>query len=309
VAKLNSSGPEFRQMAIDDYTTGNYLLVYGYSIATTKDFRTIVVLSGNESIPGYQEGWGYSARFGYVNGIVTSPVSNAQIWLSDQDNSCIRVLSRETNRTRELTGECNQAVVKDGEFEYAGTAFPVGLAVSSSDKQKIYFYENDDGTVRCLLRIGSAWYIRTIYYLGEKIYALNFDPVSTYLYFSTNSSILRASTTWKSPSQIIISGYGHNDGILSSARVREPRSIFFLDSNTFLFADYKNHLLRLVNIINSTISSLCIKQTTNAQLVGHLIRYCKLQFPIQIVKSRYSSKIYLLQEFATAEILYNGEWL
>jgi len=307
--RTNSAGPECRYIVADDFVKGNYLVVFGYGIYTTSDFKTPHYIGGLSNLNGYVNGAKSLSRFSYINGIASSPTTDRHIWISDQDNSCFRTLDRLTNITSDLTGVCGGfRRILDGDFASAEVAYPFGMAVSPSENKKIYFYESSDGQIRCLLQVGSIWSIQTITNLNEDIAGLTFDPTGTFLYFTTNSSIMRVSSTWRSSPETIISGFGHNDGALNSAKMRESKYLHFLDSQNILLTDYKNHVLRVVDLTQSYVSSICLLQSSDVSALGGSIATCKLEYPRNFVASREASKIYIIGDHSIYSLGYTGEF-
>ncbi|KAF6021338.1 hypothetical protein EB796_020354 [Bugula neritina] len=321
LSDFTTQGSLLRYVVADDYIKGNYIIVWGHSICTTSDFITLENITGSLDQNAYAQGPPGRARFDTITGVVTNPTSNKQIWVSDYGNSCIRTVNRETGFTNVLTGRCREKTVQDGTINSAGVAYPFGMAVSPSDRQKVYFYENGEGSIRCILRIGPSWYLRTVLGLRKKISGLNFDPAGKFLYLSYETSIVRVPTTWENPSQEIsidfidsiaediISGVGHEDGPLESARMKDPMHIIFLDETTFLFADYNNHVLRMVDLLNSSISTICVPQGTDYNVTEGAIDTCRIELPRQIVQSKESSKLYILGDYRFHELTYSGEFL
>jgi len=305
---LQEPGPIFRYIAADFHRKGQYLVVYGYAICTTKDFSLLYILSGNVTSKGHSGGTGNQARFGEINGIARSPTSNKHMWVSDHGNNCIRNVNIRSTRAQDLTGNCSETVVRDGKFNSAGVAFPFGLIASPSDRSKLYYYERKTETLRQFIRLGPSWYIRTVFALKEEVYGLNFDPAGAYVYFSTKSNIIRVSSTWDDTAETVISGFGHNDGNLDSAEVRDPKHILFLDKNNFLLADYNNHVLRLVDLDRSVVSTICVPQNSDATPTSGSTETCRMRFPRHLVASTDLSRFYILGDFSSYELQYFGEF-
>jgi len=301
-------GPDFRYIVADDYVKGNYLVVFGYAIFTTSDFIKLESIGGVSNINEYANGRKDISRFGYVNGIVTSPKNNKHIWLSDLDNNCFREINRVTNYTSYLTGGCREKTVKDGKFDNAKVAFPFGMITSTLNDDRVYFLERKYQTLKCLIRINSIWYVNTLIPLNQNISGLTFNPTGAYLYFTTNSSIMRVSSTWKSSPETILSGFGHNDGAIDSAKMREPKYLHFLDNQTVLLTDYKNHVLRVVDLAKSRVSTICRLQTDGGILQNGLINTCRMQLPRNLAISKESLNIYVIGDFSIYELKYSGKF-
>jgi len=304
---LNAS---LRYIVEDDYVKGNYLLVIGYAVCTTSNFVKIYLIAGDLQISGYAEGIKNRARFGYINGIITDPFRDTHIWISDQDNGCFRIINRKTNATAELTGKCTSRYVRNARIEDAGIAYPLGITRKPYNlgiTGITYFYESQKQTVRSIWKIESYWYVNTLYQLGEPINSMIFDPTGVYLYFTTNSSIMRVSSTWKHQPETVISGFGHNDGGLRSANVRDPKHLLFLEDRTFLFADYSNHVIRVVEL-NSLVTTICVPQLDDVQVSEGIYDTCLIKNPRQFVRSKKDPrKIYFIGDSFVFELKYSGE--
>ncbi|KAF6033543.1 hypothetical protein EB796_008150 [Bugula neritina] len=306
-AKVKNSDPSFRYIGRDAYIKGQYLLVYGYGIYTTPDFTRAYYVSGNKKLKGYREGPQRYARYGHITGIVTNSTSSRHIWIADLGNNCIRTVNRTDHTSKELVGACEHPSVKDGIFGVARIAYPFEMAISPLEKKKVYFFERVAETLRCLERVGLTWQVRTVLYLRQKIYGMNFDPNGDYMYFSTKSSIIRASSTWSTPAVDLISGTGHNDGALDSAKVQEASSMLFLNNDTFLFADSNNHVIRVVDLSSSSVSTVCIPQTSDAEFLTGSISTCKFIAPRYLYKFKDSWKVFIIGDHTVYELKYTGE--
>jgi len=268
----------------DDYVKGNYLLVIGY-----------------------REGIKAEARFGYINGLITDPINDTFLWISDQDNGCLRYVKRDNNRTAELLGKCTSRYIKNGRLQEAGVAYPFGLTSRKFLQNTIYFFEGEAKIIKSISKVDTEWYVNTVYELEKSISGMIFDPTGSYLYFTTNSGIIRVSTTWDNQPETVISGFGHNDGNLDSVKVRDPKRMLFLDYNTFLLADYKNHVLRVVDLGTFSVSTICVPQVDDATVSEGSVDTCRIKFPRQLVKSTNSSKLYLIGDTSASKLYLIGD--
>lgn len=303
-----SKGHEIRFIGPDNYIPGNFLLVIGFSILSTRDFIRMDRIAGIAGATGYVEGARNNARFGYINGIVANPTSNAHIWVSDQDNGCFRTINRISNSTDHLAGGCSFIDIQDGKFSHAGVAYPFGLTTTPTDRGTVYFYENRAHILRSMLKIGSNWYIRTLFYVNKNINGMRFDLRGEFIYFTYEVGILRVSTTWRSPSEEIVSREGHKDGPLHRAEIKQPRNLIFLDNTTFLMASNGYNNLRLFDLKKSIVSSICAPQ--NGILVSRDDDYvhCRIEHPRQFAISRNSSTIYINGLYAIYGLTYSGRF-
>lgn len=303
---LSKYNAQLRYVTEDDYIKGNYLVVIGYSICTTRDFRKCDNICGVPSSSGLYEGKKAVARLGFVTGIIANPMNKKITWFADHTFNCIRSVQRTTNITNIVTGKCDDSSVKDGPIAEAKIGYPINLVKRLAVEMTIYFFDNKEESLRCLVRSNSAWYVRTIFKLNRNVNAFTFDPHGEYVYFNSYSDIVRVSTEWKSSFENIISGIGHNDGTLYRAKLDVARYSLFLDNSTFLFADYKNHVVRLVDLIASSISSICIPQTKHFKDLNGSISTCQIRFPRQLFKSRNSSAILILGDASVYELKFSG---
>jgi len=297
-------------MIKDDFVVGNYLLVAGYAIYTTPDFVKLDLIAGDPSASGYQIGVGSSVRFGSLTGIITNPTSSEHIWVADHTSACIRSISRRDNQSLHLTGVCEDRGVRDGSFGTAIIGYPIGMAKVSSHATTIYFFDNLNQHFRCLTRGDSDWEVISLFSLRLNVNRFVFEPTETYAYISHNHGITRVRLTWQSSFEEIISldnGAGHNDGPLAQAQVRKPLDLYFFDENKLLLADNKNHVIRMIDLLTSEISTICQPQTSDVSVTEGDIEDCKIRFPNQVFPSYESSTLYILGDSEIYSLAYFGE--
>lgn len=292
----------------DSYVSDVYLVVIGYAIYTTRDFNIYYVLAGDRFSKGAINSKGGGARFGLITAMMDSPKDRTRLWVSDSTYCCIRGVYRKTNYTFTQAGSCTSCQQRDGGTPQARIGSPVGLVTHLLNPDKTFFYDNKYKSVKCLCHNNGKWQVNTVFSWTKEVNSISLDSSGQYLYVTEQSNIFRIKSTWQDGYESVIeSEAGHNDGRLSTAKVNNPKGMIFVNDDLFLLADFGNNVLRLVDLIETKISSICIPHSNADEIpVSSDITSCKINSPFYFYKKRRSSSISILGESDAYQLFYSG---
>jgi len=249
----------------------------GYAIYTTFDFTNFQQRAGGAIKVGKgRPGKGGHADFGLVTGMIQSPNSYHEIWFSDYTNCCIIKLNLNTKYLNWVAGYCNFCGFRNGWVTFGNMRNPVGLIKYSNTE--VVFYDNGNRAVRLIHLVENRWVLTTLLKWDQDVNGIARDTSKSYLYVTTNSGIYRIRPGWThAPEAVLSFTSGHNDGDFSVVEINHPRHLIFLNDNLILIADHGNNVLRLVDLINSRVSSVCVPHSTeDTTLVSEEIDTCKV---------------------------------
>lgn len=277
----------FNYMTQDPYVEGHYLLAAGFAIYTTKDFQNFQLLAGNAISNGYKEGTGSVARFGVISGIIPSPRDDERLWIADNSNHCIRDLNRKTNKTSYVTGRCKNSDDNGGKFEVARLGKPVELVGRSNQPNEVYFYDNNVGKIKCLCFSDFSWYVITLSTLKKTVHSFVINLSLKILYMATKTNILVIQLgKWNKFKYLLSIDYaGYSDGFFNISKVNNPRHVTFITDNIMLVADHGNSAIRLVDLNQNKVTSVCTSPGVTGTDYENSISECKVMLPMHMAQS------------------------
>lgn len=305
--KYTDWGQVIQYIAKDEYSLGGYLVAIAYGLYATQDLKNFNLVAGHSNWYSYKEGNGGSARFGNISGIVLSPQDRKSIWVADNTNKCVRKIDRFTRNTRPLTGKCLVNSVQDGKFLKAKIGNIVELV--KMNNEAIYFFDNTGRKIRCLCKKRTGWEVITVFTANRQANSIALDRSKNYIYMTHPGRISRVSTTWRYTTyHLLIDDNPHyyGDGEFSKVALGNPQQMLFLEDHLFLVADLRFNNLRLIDVYNENVSSICIPQESNIGIPhGDFINYCKLVMPIRLLFSQSRSAIHIAASNAIYDLLYS----
>ena len=99
-----------------------------------------------------------------------------------------------------------------------------------------------------------------------------------YLYISSTDGVWQLNLKSSEEKLIVKAGNLSNDGSIEEASVKTPGSFSFLNEDVFLIVDVGTQSLRVVNLLNGTVSSICQPHDSD-QFVAGKISECQLLKP------------------------------
>jgi len=243
----------------------------------------VTTFAGSNTVPGFAEGVGTSARFNYPYGICYDPV-RSNIYVCDSHNYRIRQISTVTSTVTTLAGS-NANIQADGIGNAARFANPVGICIDSTST---YLYVMDNAQHIRRIEIATATVLhlaasnsfpnRNGYVDGPlstawfSAFSLCIDAPGTTIYVADFSfhMIRKVSLSNANLPTSVVTTFaglcnvtGKVDGISSAARFNSP-SFITIDSSGILYVlDNLNHSIRqiLSNGYVTTMSGITASNT------------------------------------------------
>lgn len=262
-------------MAEDLKHPGNILMAENHCLKTMSlaNQKTDLVV-GSSTIAGYREGAGGRARFNILSGF--EQINSSHVIIIDVYNHCVRMLNRNTNTTSTLVGICGYSGYRDGYLSSArfNTPFKV-IRLPGTDRYLISDYGN------LLIRelYLTTGQVSTFVNTTEKPNALLLSRDRRSVFFSWFKGIGEVNLYTKqvkfltSPDKRY---YGFRDGPAGRAVFHRVEEMVYLDDNNILMTDVRNNVLRLFNIRNNFISTICNRG--NGTVSGDIER-CQINVP------------------------------
>lgn len=273
-----------------DLRLPNHVLLIESSSLRTLDLTTneTHLIAGKADIRGYREGAGDEARFNAPFSFYQT--DGSEVIVLDSLNKCIRRLSRDTNQTSILTGLCTIPGDVDGSFQQARFGQPEKVVQISPDELAL-----TDAVNLCIRKLDMREeQTSTLLKLDKPLHGLTMRPHTRDLYFSFIGGFGLFNLD-NNQYEILTQSklYGYRDGDLSDMAVfsRRPETMLFITYNVMLVAGFDTHLIRVVNLMGETVSSVC-----NPTLEGNLtsaggIETCLLSFPRSLLAIPKENKV------------------
>lgn len=261
----------------EDQFLPNHILYTDNNSVKTLNTKTLEQqnIVGDDSTRGYLEESGSAARFHGPTSFYQTNVSH--FILLDSNNHCVRVVSRLTNQTARLAGICTVRGNVVGTFTASRFNLPEkvvrlpsgNLAIAEVGNRCIKVLDLDDETTSILVT------------LTRLIYSLTMRPDTNMLYFSTTGGLGMVNLESKIVTYITrLGSAGVLDGPLAEAVFdSRPESLLFLTADVLLVTGLHSHILRVVNLKDSYVSSICDPSDTGASTQAGGVENCRLTSP------------------------------
>lgn len=243
-------------LEIDQYVEGNILFSEQESIHTDNfirgDIYNIINTLNGSFTEGSHPKANYITSFTHIN--------KTHLIVADSETGCLKILSRNTNKTSWLAGQCGLKGSVTGSFETATFNVPYKIARLPGSKTIFYITDAAEGNLRKLdlhLRNVQKYPVTDIE--SEYPRGLVFDSISDdHLYLSSARHLQRYEfTTFESHSVNTAITSGIEDGEFDQIEFRKLESLLFIDKYTMIGADTENNLLRVIDFNTNTSSSVC----------------------------------------------------
>ena len=222
-------------------------------------------LVGEATSTSYAEGEGTSARFNVISGFVQ--VNSTYLILVDQGNHCVRGVQKSSPawpsrrlgviyNTSHLAGTCGERGNDDTKLNTPSKI------IKAPKKDRFYISDYENIAVRELDMASGNLTVWHTFFVG-------FGPVgialhdNDILYMITSEvlwvhKIINENSALSSTSQLTYSKkFGYVDGDASDAEFNFPQEIAFLNDSLLLVADKGNNRLRVLDIDEKIVSTLC----------------------------------------------------
>jgi len=278
----------FTAVTKDKHRKGVYLESHNGVIFQTRDFQNLNHIAGILGQTSYATG--VLPVFGSVTGLLTPSISPGAIFAVDYTYHCIRKLVPNGLKYRDmqLAGSCRIRGSVDGTANIARLSRPYDLIEDS--QARIFFLEKRK--IRHLYYENYRWHVKTVKVVDQDIVKMTVHPTANSIYIAFKSSLgvlenneIRLLTTDLRS--------GHSDGLLSTAKIQNLEDIVFVNDNVLLFTDQNNHVLRLVNLADNTISTICASPPYG-QPESTSVTQCRLRYPHLLQVDANNKLVYVL---------------
>ena len=264
-----------------------------HALKKTNGTSTLPVV-GVGSQRGYQEGVGPEARFYVLMGF--TQINSTSILTADWGNHCLRLVDKISFTTSTLAGHCRSSGTTDGGPDEARFYWPYSIVRDPTTESDVVVTDEGSSIVRQVnLRTG---FTKTLVSRSSR---LRF-PLGMVADFSGRELLITTRTG--------ISGYnarlqrlriiagkkdrlGYSDKSLRRSFFRWPRAVVQLSDDIILVADTDNNRLRVLNMANDTVSSIC---TGREKTKNTIATNCGLERPDSLLVE--GEKIYIGQRGA-----------
>lgn len=216
-----------------------------------------------------------------------------QVLLVDMHQHCVYHLDRNTNTTQPFIGKCNEKGYKNGNFSSAQFDYP-NMIVRKPDGSSFYLTENYHIRRIDFQDIHSDSVSCELTHSAHTIYGLAIDFTAGIGYYST---ITRIQTFDLANSELSIEALsqsdqkGDIDGSLTTAQFNLPNRLVLLNRAILLVSDDAYRHLRVVDIKNSFVSSMCQASLSQARKSHGDIENCYIERPASFLIIPMISKV------------------
>lgn len=242
-------------MQKDLYYGSNFLLYSDGSALKTLDIKhkksyTIAGVSRNSNY-AYAEGLGTGARFNWITSF--EQLTKDIVLVTDFHNNCIRIINRSTNLTKSYAGKCGAPGKTDGSLTNARFMKPEEITMSPA--QNILYI--CDGTSIRELNVDHGT-VSTFQNISYTPISLVVDNKNENIYVSVTTRILQIDIRTKQRIYLSKSTEsGYHDGSLKTALFESIFNFIFLNPQTILAVDSKNYRLRVIDLSEEEVYSIC----------------------------------------------------
>ena len=224
-------------------------------------------------------------------------LNTTDILVVDQNNHCIRIISRVTKTSFPFAGQCLIDGDDDGPFLNSKLTYPGNIVMEPNLDSAMFTHNRQyikqlNFTSRTIL---------TYAQLNHTIYDLTFHPENGTLYISIPSGL---GYVIGGNLQLLTQNDGFRDGLLESASFKSfLPSIIFLTKKLLLISDYDNGVYRLLDFTYNTTSTIC---EANQVVSAGSVDYCKTYRPLSALLLARERKVLIVSESSVGTITYKN---
>ena len=248
-------------------------------------------IAGSYREDGYVEGVGTDARFNQIPNFLQ--LNKDEIVIVDGENHCLRHIARPSMMTSHYAGDCQTHGFADGEPLQAKFFSPDDILLDERTNKSLIITDDGNNALRSI-DIASR-NTTTILKFSDRIerprHATFDNDDKNVLYLTVKFYVLKVflkEKTWVELFGVNIRK-GFQDGPFESAMTSyRAGEIVQLDASHLVYTDFWKREVRIVDLVNQQVSSLC-KTTSNGTVVNGI--GCQLFFPHAILK--YNNSIFV----------------
>lgn len=211
----------------------------------------------------------FASRKNPIAGFVQ--LNHTHLVFSNYKRHCIMLLDRSSNSVSKLAGKCGWPGYEDGN-KYTGRLYgPTSIVLDLENSNRIYVADTKNDKLRAVdIETGQLSTIistglrnpRGMVWANGDLLITNLNYISHTLWLSNGAAIIE-----------ILAGLrarGYSDSTFGQSRFNHPIDICEIESNKYLIADYKNKVLRLLDLSRGVVGPVCINRespcTTSTKL-------------------------------------------
>lgn len=257
----------------DIHNSGWFLAGLENSLVSFSPNGSLTVLAGSTNVTGYLDGQALQARFTAVLGIFQT--QDRRVIISDHSNHCLRILNRDSRIVSTFSGNCTYPGYLDSKLEDAMFSLPTDLEPMEATGNRIAVVEFSPKRVRYI-------------HMQERLVSTAADLLTQvthllktphHLYLAAKYGVQEAvdeAMIWISGSYVS----GSVNGNLKEASFMDPQGLAAIGSSIILLADRRLNKLRILNIDNESVTSICSGKQ------GYLdadLSSCQLTYPYSLL--------------------------
>lgn len=269
-----------QHMEEDLYIPGNILFSTSETLRTTNG-TTATTLAGSKSNRSqidfgdiYFNAFGTEAQFSRIDSFIQ--VNPRSVVIVDMFNNCLRLFDRVTTLVSDYAGKCAKGSYRDGTASVARFSTPRSIIRNQRDPQQLLLLDSSNVAVRTINV--ETQRVNTIFTSDNLTDSLQMrweeGPEGDSLLLAGNHFIKRL--TLPDLTLTRVSGgesEGHRDGPVETATYRYPLDLVTLHRNVHLYSDSGNDRIRLVDIENDNVITLCSRKRQERFLPTCKLRY------------------------------------
>ena len=245
----------------EDWSRPGYILFSDGSSIKTTNGQIVKALAGSPTITGYVNAEGSKARF---NGIRSfERLNKSHLVIADFDNSCLRLLNMETSLVSDYAGSCTEPGDAVGKaLEVARFRTPLYLDIGRMQTKDMLFVADTGLNLIRIVNIeahtvGNFPFPHQL----DKIKGLVLDTIDNeQLVVFSEMYIQKVKLADRLPPKIYrAESTGSRDGALHDALFEVLHTATALARNVYLLSGNGFNGLRVVDLKNGQVSSICIK--------------------------------------------------
>lgn len=243
----------------DIYKTGHVIYTDGKTLRST-DGATTTLIAGSEfsSYYSYNDGIAEAAEFSTILGF--TQLNTTHIVAADLYNHCLRLINRITRKTSTYSGLCGSE--NSGLYDGKLSKFAYPAAVTKDrrpGKNGLLVLDRNNNAIRSVDEEG---HVTTLIQSDEldRPVTLTWDAIDPNIVFVSNKNHI-SRLDLSNLTLTLLAGdvgkSGFRDGTFNQALFRQPRAILTLNENRLLVADQDNNKLRILDLDDLTVASVC----------------------------------------------------
>lgn len=238
---------------------GSILFAWGSSMKSSRDYEILDVV-GSIDLYGYHEDIRDKARFNTISNFIQ--VSKSKVIIVDQYNGCLRELDRLTGATSHYAGRCAARGYADGDANHTQFNNPSDILLDVRSNNALIVVDDANSALRSIEMTtkSTTTIIRDTENLKRPRFATFNNYDSNILYVTVKFQIIKVSLADQTLSVVFGSQVprGFADGSFHEALIGYwPAEILQIDKSHLAVADFWNHNVRLLDLSNKKVKSLC----------------------------------------------------